>query len=315
MAKPSPDRLRSAFHRDLKNLQKLSNLVISREMPREQTIRDSVSFEDIAVHSGKRVRAQFLPAPAGSGINFRRIDLPGSAEVKAIIDNVMPEESYRRTLLSSPSGVQVFTVEHLLAAIYGLEIDNLTIELDGEEVPFADGSALPYVEILLAAGLTTQEKERQELAIEQPLVYREEPDIAVSALPWEDFAITFFIDYPNRVVGKQALHLKITPEVFIKEIAPARTYLFLKDVAELKTQGLIKGGDLDRAVLISEDKILTPSLRFKDEIVRHKILDIIGDLALLGRKIKAHIIAKKSGHRAHLNFLKKLKGSLSNDRN
>lgn len=279
-------------------------------MLKEQTIRNSCNFEDVAVHSGKRTRITVHPAPAGSGITFLRVDLPDKPEIKVAIENIKPETSYRQTVLCSPAGIQVTTVEHLLAASYGLKIDNLLIEISGEELPFGDGSALPFVELLLNAGLTEQEKEREYLVVEEPFVYREAPDIVVTALPWEDFAITFFLEYPDTIVGRQALHLKITPEVFIKEIAPARTYVFLKDVAELKSQGLIKGGDLDKAIVIGEDRILNDRLRFPDEIVRHKILDILGDLALLGKQIKGHIIGKKSGHRSHLKFLQKIKERL-----
>lgn len=281
-------------------------------MPKEQTIRDSKSIEDIAVHTGKRTRITFSPAPPGTGIRFRRIDIQSKPEIPAIIDNVVPDESYRRTTLSSPEGARVHTVEHLLSAIYALEIDNLIIEIDGDEVPFTDGSALPYAETLLSAGLVSQPQERDILTLSSPLLYKEKPDVSVTALPWEEFAITFYVDYPNPVVGKQALHLKITPETFLQEIAPARTYVFESDLDEIRSLGLAKGGDLDRAIVIGEDKILNEPLRFKDEIVRHKILDILGDLALIGKHIKAHIIGKKSGHLAHLNFVKKLKETFKN---
>ncbi|MCD6386253.1 UDP-3-O-[3-hydroxymyristoyl] N-acetylglucosamine deacetylase [Candidatus Sumerlaeota bacterium] len=284
-------------------------------MAKEQTIRDSKSIEDIAVHTGRRTRITFLPAPPGSGIRFRRVDVQGQPEIPATINNVVLDESYRRTTLSAPNGVYVHTVEHLLSAIYAMEVDNLVIEIDGDEVPFTDGSALPYAEMLISAGIVSQPQEREVLAVDRPVLYKEKPDISVTALPWEEFAITFFVDYPNPIVGKQALHLSITPEIFLKEIAPARTYVFKSDLEEIHSLGLAKGGDLDRAIVIDEDKILNNEpLRFKDEIVRHKILDILGDLALIGKHIKAHIIGKKSGHRAHLHFVKKLKETLHNER-
>lgn len=280
----------------------------------EQTIIDSVSFEDTTLHSGESRRLTFHPAPPGSGVSFRRVDLPGTPEIRVGVDAAIAEESYRRTTIASPDGVRVHTVEHILSALYGLVIDNISIEIDGDEAPFADGSAQPFVELLLSAGIRSQDRIREHVVIDRPIHFHEHPDVSVAALPWDGFAITFFVEYKSRIVNKQEIHLSITPEVYRKEIAPARTYCFFRDIEEMRAQDLIKGGNLDRAIVIGEDGILNDSLRFPDEIIRHKVQDIIGDLALIGNQIKGHIIAKKSGHRAHVQFIKMMKESLTDAR-
>ena len=280
----------------------------------EQTIIDSLSFEDTALHSGEKRRLTFYPASVGSGILFRRADLPGMPEIRVSVDAAVPEESYRRTTIASPEGVRIHTVEHILSALYGLMIDNIIIEIDGDEAPFADGSAQPFVELLFSAGITQQNRMRDYVVIDRPIHFHEHPDVSVAALPWDGFAITFFVEYKSRIVNKQEIHLSITPEVYRREIAPARTYCFFKDIEEMRSQDLIKGGNLDRAIVIGEDGILNDSLRFPDEIIRHKVQDIIGDLALIGNQLKGHIIAKKSGHRAHVQFIKMIKESLADAR-
>ncbi len=276
-------------------------------MAKEQTIKDSIELEDTAVHTGKKSRIRMVPAEAGSGIRFHRVDLPHKPIIPAIVDFVSEKDSYRRTTICSSDGAKIFTIEHLLSALYAIGIDNLLIEINCEEVPFVDGSSLPFAEQILAAGILSQEKEKDYLVIDQPIIYRESDDVSVSGLPYPGFAITFFIDYADPVVGKQALHLEITPENYINSVSGARTYLFSKDFEELRSLGLARGGNENMAVVITEKGYLNDSLRFPDEMVRHKILDIIGDLSLVGKPLKGHIMGKKSGHRPHLHFVKKMK--------
>ena len=278
----------------------------------ERTITDSVSLSDRGLHNGKMSRMTLLPAPPGSGISFRRVDLPGNPEIRAGIESALGRDSRRRTVLKAPGGASVQTVEHLLSAAYAMGIDNLVVEVDSEELPFGDGSALPMAELIRKAGITTQDKKRRTLVIEHPVLYRDtsQGDISVAALPWDGFAVTFFIEYPGTFIGSQALHLMVTPEAYEKEIAPAQTYGFWEEIEPLRAQGLIKGGDLDRAIIIRENGYLnSEKVRFQDELVRHKILDLIGDLALLGHRLKGHIVGKKSGHRHHVEFVKLLKES------
>ena len=228
--------------------------------------------------------------------------------MKADIDHVV--DVSRGTTIGI-NGVRVATVEHVLAAICGLGIDNVDIEVDADETPVGDGSAVPFMETLKEAGIVEQDAEREYIEIAQP-VYCKSDDKTLSVLPADETRLTVTIAYDHVAVGTQYASYTITPESFETEIAPARTFCFLREVRMLQEQGLIKGGSLENAIVIGDESILNDDLRFPDEFVRHKILDLLGDLFLLGRPLKGHVIAVKSGHPLHVDFSKQVKKSLMN---
>jgi UDP-3-O-[3-hydroxymyristoyl] N-acetylglucosamine deacetylase len=268
----------------------------------QTTLRTSVSIEGVGLHSGHPVRARFRPAPAGHGIVFRRMDRRG-ARIPARVDSASTFD-YATTL--SSGGVSVGTVEHVLSAAYGEGLDNCTIELDGPEVPILDGSALPFVRLFHAAGF-----ERLDVAV-SPLLVSEPVEVSrdgrgVSFRPdGPGLTITYEIDFPHPVVGRQELTVAIRPEEYSTRIAPARTFGFARDVEAMRARGLARGGSLHNAVVLDDTGILSGPLRFRDEFVRHKVLDLVGDLALLGAVLDGHIHARRAGHALHIEFARAL---------
>jgi len=259
-------------------------------MQHQNTITRTVTYTGIGLHSGRDVTITLNPAPADTGIVFARVDLPGAPQVAAKAGNVTA--TMRATTLESGQA-KVFTVEHLLAAFTAMQIDNCLVEINSVEPPVADGSALPFVRLIEEAGLTQQHALRNILYVKEAQVVRHD-DKFIAILPYDGFRITFTSINPHPLLGVQFGDYEISPQNFIKEIAPARTIGFMHEVEALKAQGLALGGSLDNAVVYDNEKVLTP-LRFSDELVRHKILDIIGDLALAGW-VRGHVIAVKSGH-------------------
>jgi UDP-3-O-[3-hydroxymyristoyl] N-acetylglucosamine deacetylase len=268
----------------------------------QTTLRTSVSIEGVGLHSGHPVRARFRPAPAGHGIVFRRMDRRG-ARISARVDSASTFD-YATTL--SSGGVSVGTVEHVLSAAYGEGLDNCTIELDGPEVPIVDGSALPFVRLFHAAGF-----ERLDVAV-SPLLVSEPVEVSrdgrgVSFRPdGPGLTITYEIDFPHPVVGRQELTVAIRPEEYSTRIAPARTFGFARDVEAMRARGLARGGSLHNAVVLDDTGVLSGPLRFRDEFVRHKVLDLVGDLALLGAVLNGHIHARRAGHALHIEFARAL---------
>jgi UDP-3-O-[3-hydroxymyristoyl] N-acetylglucosamine deacetylase len=268
----------------------------------QTTLRTSVSIEGVGLHSGHPVRARFRPAPAGHGIVFRRMDRRG-ARIPARVDSASTFD-YATTL--SSGGVSVGTVEHVLSAAYGEGLDNCMIELDGPEVPIVDGSALPFVRLFHAAGF-----ERLDVAVERLLV-SEPVEVSrdgrgVSFRPdGPGLTITYEIDFPHPVVGHQELTVAIRPEEYSTRIAPARTFGFARDVEAMRARGLARGGSLHNAVVLDDTGVLSGPLRFRDEFVRHKVLDLVGDLALLGAVLDGHIHARRAGHALHIEFARAL---------
>ncbi|MBX7259191.1 MAG: UDP-3-O-acyl-N-acetylglucosamine deacetylase, partial [Candidatus Hydrogenedentes bacterium] len=279
-------------------------------MERQKTIARDASFSGIGLHTGNLTTITFKPAPANSGITFYRVDLPERPAVKADIDNVV-DVTYGTTI--AVNGVKVHTVEHVLAAIAGLGIDNLDIEVDANETPVGDGSSVPFMTTLQRAGMVEQDAEKQFIRIKQPVYYRNE-DVALSVLPSDELRVTMTIAFDHVAIGTQYASFVITPDTFVKDIAPARTFGFLRDAKMLQEQGLIRGVSLENAVAIGDESILNEDLRFPDEFVRHKILDLIGDMFLLGRPVKGHVIGVKSGHASHVKFSQEVKKSLLNGR-
>ena len=297
----------------------------------QRTISKPVSLSGIGLHTGTTCNMTFKPAPENHGIKFVRADLGGNPEIPANADNVV--DISRGTTLGIGEA-KVHTVEHVLAAIVGLQIDNIIIELDGIEPPVIDGSALPYVEALRKAGFEQQEAPKDYLIIDQTIMHHnDEKQIDIVALPLDDYRITVMVDYQNPALGSQHTGLFDLEKEFATEFAPARTFCFLSEVEMLAEQGLIKGGDLNNAVVIVDRKLdnkqLTDlqkklkiqenillgdngilnnkQLRFKNEPVRHKLLDLMGDLALIGAPIKAQILAARPGHAANVQFAKQVR--------
>jgi UDP-3-O-[3-hydroxymyristoyl] N-acetylglucosamine deacetylase len=271
-------------------------------MSQQQTLAHAATFEGLGVHYGKSCHLTIVPAPPGYGRQFHRLDQPDQGDLPALA------EYGHQTLLSTElrSGSQsVRTVEHLLAALYAFGVDNCRIELDGPEVPILDGSSKPYVEALRRMGLVTQEQPRRAIKIETALTIAEE-DRFVAAFPDQVFRITYGIDFPVPEIGVQWFSLVVTPERFAQEIAPARTFALLEQIEALRAQGLIQGGSLDCALVCSKTGWVNAP-QWPDEPVRHKILDLLGDLSLVGAPVVGHFVAYKAGHDLHRRMAQKLR--------
>ncbi|MBP2649990.1 MAG: UDP-3-O-(3-hydroxymyristoyl) N-acetylglucosamine deacetylase [Firmicutes bacterium] len=273
-------------------------------MPRQSTITTAAALTGIGLHSGRSVSIEIRPAAAGTGIIFVRGDLPGKPRVKATANNVTG--TLRATTLED-GGAKVFTVEHLLAAFVALGVDNCEVEMTAAEPPVTDGSALPFVRLIQQAGIVEQDAPCSYINITEALTVRLS-DKFITILPYDGFRVSFTSVNPHPLIGVQYGDYEITSDSFIQEIASARTIGFMHEVEALQAQGLALGGNIENAVVYDDDKILTP-LRFPDELVRHKILDVIGDLALVGR-IKGHVVAVKSSHELNTSLAKKILASL-----
>jgi UDP-3-O-[3-hydroxymyristoyl] N-acetylglucosamine deacetylase / 3-hydroxyacyl-[acyl-carrier-protein] dehydratase len=298
---------------------------------KQRTISQAVSFSGIGLHTGNPSVITFHPAPENYGYRFIRTDIPDQIEIHALVDNVV--DLSRGTTLGI-NGIKVHTVEHVLAALSGLQIDNCRIELTASEPPVGDGSSLPYVEVLLKAGFTQQSQDREYFVIEETIRYTNEVKaVDIVALPLDDYRLTVMIDYFNPVLGSQHTGLFNLEKEFVIDYAPARTFCFLSEIEMLRDQGLIKGGTLDSALVIvdkeldeselkkikemfgydsaqilAKNGILNNSeLRFKNEPARHKLLDMLGDLALVGVPLKAQILAARPGHASNFEFAKKIR--------
>jgi len=260
------------------------------------TLDKEVSFSGIGLHSGLEVNVTFKPGPVDSGISFIRKDLPGQPELKADVYNI------KATTLCTTlgyNGFHIHTVEHLLAAFRGMNVDNAIIEIDADEVPIMDGSAEPFVKFIKRAGIIAQGALRKYILIKSPVSIAEGDKLAV-LLPADYFAVSFTIDFDHPVIQEQSYHVKMTPQKFMEELSTARTFGFLKDVNYMHKNGLALGGSLDNAVVLDDNDVLNnEGLRFHDEFVRHKMLDSLGDLSLIGAPVIGHFYAFKSGH--HLN--------------
>ncbi|MDR1255445.1 MAG: bifunctional UDP-3-O-[3-hydroxymyristoyl] N-acetylglucosamine deacetylase/3-hydroxyacyl-ACP dehydratase [Puniceicoccales bacterium] len=273
---------------------------------KQRTILREVSAKGKALHTGNEVTLKIKPAAANSGIIFRRIDQFGSPEMGVCIANLGCESVRCTTLVSN--NTTVHTVEHVLSALNGLGIDNVIIEMNASEPPILDGSAKHYVNLLLSAEPITQEEDKKFFTLQEP-VSVSYGNRSLIALPYDGLKITC-TSADDRGIHTQHLSIDIDEKIYISELAPARTFTIYEDIEELLKLGKIKGGSLDSAVVIKGDTILSKEpLRFKDEFVRHKILDIIGDLAVLGMPLKAHIIAVRPGHTINAELVKQIYGS------
>lgn len=265
----------------------------------QQTIATCISVRGIGLHSGRECQVAFRPAPVDTGIVFVRDRI----EIKASFENV--SETVFSTNLER-NGVKVRTVEHLVAALVGLGITNVFIDVDGPEIPILDGSAMPWVSLLIKAGLSDQTKPQAVVRILKPVVYGE-GSAYVMALPGRGYRVSCRLNFNHPAIREEHMELSIEPDAFVRDIAGARTFGFLKDVDALREKGLAMGGSMDNAIVIGDDRVLNEGgLRYKDEFVRHKILDIIGDMGLLACPIEGRLVANESGHRLHIGFLKHL---------
>ncbi len=273
-------------------------------MRSQRTIKKEIYIDGIGLHTGKFCRVVLRPASKDHGIVFQRADrnITFRPKIRDIVNT-----AFATTIVNND--VKIQTVEHLLATISALGIDNLVIEIEGTEIPVLDGSAIEFVKLIKNAGILDQERKMPYIKITKP-VFLKDTNSEIAIYPFHGRKITFRLHFKNHFLGEQKFAIELDEDSFIKGIAPARTFGFLKDVEYLLSNGFAKGGSLDNAVVFSEDTILNESsLRFKDECVRHKILDMIGDLSLIGFPIHGHIVADRSGHTTNVRFLKKLLSS------
>lgn len=273
-------------------------------MSKQCTIGREVVLDGVGIHTANKTKIVLKPADIDTGVIFVRTDLEGSPVIKANTDSLIaPAESRRTSIGSSKASVQ--TIEHLLAVLSGLGIDNLTIEINNNEVPGFDGSGLPFVEAISRAGIVEQEKEKHYFAIKEP-IYIEEEGSTIMALPCGEFKISYTLSFNHPVLKSGFLEVSITPEVFKKEIASSRTFCLEEEVEKLQKLGLGQGASYDNTLVVGKDGVINNKLRFPDEFTRHKILDLMGDLNLLGCPIKGHIIALKSGHALNIKLARKI---------
>jgi len=270
-------------------------------MDAQRTLRRAISCVGIGLHSGNRVQLSLKPAPINFGIRFRRADL-GDHEVPA---NVQHLAGIQLATALSRNEVSVETVEHLLAALVSMGVDNVLIELNSPEVPIMDGSAAPFVYLIQEAGIKQQASARKYLKIVRPIALSR-GDKRIALYPSDHFKVTYSISFDHPLLRHQSRTLRITEESFSEEIAPARTFTFLKDVENHRQNGLALGGSLDNAIVLGESGVLNNALRFEDEFVRHKILDAVGDLALVGYPVIGHLVAHRAGHGLHTEFVGKI---------
>ena len=271
-------------------------------MQKQRTLKTEISYTGIGLHSGREVHATLKPAPEDTGIVFVRTDLPGVPQIHAKAENVT---STLRATTVEEDGHKVFTIEHLMSAFHAHRIDNAYVELDSEEPPVADGASLVFFELMAKAGIAEQAKDRKEIVIDK--VYRiddEKTGRFVMVLPYDGFRVSFTSLNPHKLIGVQYEDFHIDEAVYHKEIAPARTIAYEKEIQALREMGLGLGGSLENVIVYNDEGWLNP-LHFEDELVRHKILDVIGDLRLAGI-IRGHVIAAASGHALNTQLAKEI---------
>jgi UDP-3-O-[3-hydroxymyristoyl] N-acetylglucosamine deacetylase len=255
----------------------------------------------VGLHSGAPVHLRILPAAAGSGIVFRRVDLDGF-EVEAVSRNVA-RVSYATSLMKK--GVLISTTEHLLSAFIGTGIDNAIVELDNLELPILDGSARPFVDLIHQVGIRKQRRPRTYLRIRHALEMRE-GDKFIAVYPADNYSVSYTINFPHPLIGKETFSVELANGNYLRQIASARTFGSRQDEKTLRNMGLIRGASRENCVVLTKDDVENPPLRFADEFVRHKVLDLIGDLALLGKQILGNVVADRAGHAMHTALVSRL---------
>src|SRR5580704_7473238 len=270
-------------------------------MHHQQTIQHPVEIEGIGLHTAVRSRVRLVPAPADTGIVFRRTDLE-NFEIQAHVSNVA-RVSYATSLMRE--SVLISTTEHLLAALYSCGIDNVYVDIDAIELPILDGSSQPFIEMLQRAGIRRLRRRRRYLNVLRPLEIAD-GDRRVGIYPAGEFRVHCMVDYAHPAIGRQEIEIVVNRQTFSDTLARARTFGFLEEVARLRSVDLIRGGSLDNAIVLTRDGIMNGELRFPDEFGRHKTLDLIGDLALIGRPLLARVVAHKAGHALHTQLVSRL---------
>jgi UDP-3-O-[3-hydroxymyristoyl] N-acetylglucosamine deacetylase len=270
-------------------------------MAYQLTTRRPVEITGAGLHTAVQCRVRLLPAPADTGITFRRVDLD-DFEIAAQVENVA-RVSYATSLMRQ--GVLISTTEHLLAALYSCGVDNVYVEIDALELPILDGSAKPFIDLLDRAGTRRLRRLRRYIRVVKPLEFTE-GDRRIGIYPADEFRVHCVVDYKHPSIGPQEVEMMVDRESFSRDLAPARTFGFVKDFAGLQGMGLIRGGSLANAIVLDETTVLNGPLRFPDEFGRHKALDLIGDLALIGRPLKALIVAHRAGHALHTQLVTRL---------
>ena len=283
---------------------------INRQKSHQQTISNSIEISGIGLHSGLEITLTIEKAPIDNGIKFIRNDINSKNVISALWSNV--SSTNLCTTISNDYNLSVSTIEHLMSALSGLHIDNANVYINGSEVPIMDGSSKPFVNLIEENGIEVQNKKRKILKIKKE-VFVSNSNGSAQLIPNKQFSIDFEIDFPSSVISKQSCQLQLINGNYKTDIASARTFGFEKDVNDLRSNGLALGGSLENAVVVGNDKILNKEgLRYKDEFVRHKILDSIGDLYLAGCPIEGYFYGKKSGHKLNFELLKKLFSNKSN---
>ena len=275
-------------------------------MSHQRTLQTIVTCEGIGLHTGQSVKMSLRPAPSNSGIVFKRIDLPLAATLEAKPAHIV--DVHHATTIGK-DGVKVRTIEHLMAAFAGTGLDNVLVELDGAEVPAMDGSAAPFVELIRKAGLKRQMVARTYLKIKERLVVETERS-SIQIVPSERLQVIYTMRFDHPLLGEQSVAFDITREMFAREIASCRTYGFLKDIEELRRRNLGLGGSFENAIVIGEGGVVNGDLRFRDELVRHKVLDLLGDLYLLGRPVVGTVIAHGACHHLHTRLVREIQRHL-----
>ncbi|MGA6980931.1 MAG: UDP-3-O-acyl-N-acetylglucosamine deacetylase [Candidatus Sulfotelmatobacter sp.] len=263
-------------------------------MIQQQTVRSAVACSGVGLHSGAEVHLRLLPAPPGTGIVFRRVDLDGF-EIEATSRNVA-RVSYATSLMKK--GVLISTTEHLLSAFTGLGIDNAFVELDNLELPILDGSAQPFVDLIQKAGIRKQRRPRKYMKILRELEMREGNKF-ISVYPADSYSVSYSINFPHPLIGKETFQVELSNGSYLHKIAPARTFGSRADEKAMRNMGLIRGASRENCIVLTRDGLENGPLRFPDEFVRHKVLDLVGDLALLGKPILGKIVADRAGHAMH----------------
>ena len=269
---------------------------------RQRTVAEEISCTGIGLHSGKKVKLTIKPSSPDSGITFERVDISPDSAVKASFDNVV--ETNMATTIGF-NGYSVSTIEHIMAAFFGMGIDNALVQIDAEEIPIMDGSSAPFVYLIKNAGITIQNNYKRFLIVKKSVKVKD-GNRSAHIYPSNELKITYKIDFDHPLIKDQAYEISFSQSAFIQEISRARTFGFLRDVQTLRNNGLAQGGSLDNAIVVDEFRVLNEDgLRYKNEFVRHKILDFIGDLAILGSVVIGHFVVERSGHSLNQKLLRK----------
>jgi UDP-3-O-[3-hydroxymyristoyl] N-acetylglucosamine deacetylase/3-hydroxyacyl-[acyl-carrier-protein] dehydratase len=274
-------------------------------MDQQRTIEKEVSLSGVGLHTAKEVKITFKPAGPDSGINFIRTDITPRISIKASVDFLIPQSRSPRRTSIGKDGAEIHTIEHLMAAIAGREIDNLDIEIDNEEIPGLDGSSLNFLKALIEAGIKEQGKPRNYYLVREP-VFIEEPGGSIVILPAQDFRISYTLSYDHPLLKAGFMEVDINADIFKNELASSRTFCLEEEALELQRQGIGQGANYENTLVLGKAGVLKNKLRYEDEFIRHKILDLMGDLYVLGQPIKGHVIALRSGHSLNLKLVKKI---------